>query len=431
MIPSIIISLRTTAAHRSNSSACIHLAIAAVRTHRITAAVLFCVLAFAIASPASGLRAQSDPLPAGEDVIARYIEATGGAEAYAALNNRVSRGILTFSGSDRKTEVASYRTRPNLTYTIFRTGASRKLEQGCNGEVPWEVSWRSGARILDGDEKERAMREAWFDGLTDWTRFYTKADCTGMADVEGKSCLRVVLTRMDGEPETLYFGRETYLLIKTEAVQTHTVGRITVVVLFSDYRQVDGVLLPHRRVIRFMGHERILTTESVEHNVDIEAGRFKMPAPIRALLLGISGNEEASTSDTESEYRFLSDAEAVECAVLDYAEAVYELKPRLIERSVHPGMTRVGFYRPTTAEDYRSVPMTYDDLLTLTSDADKKRKPQTGGIKDVVVYEVHDKTASARLRAVWGIDFIHLAKIDGRWMIVQILWQNQAEDEQK
>jgi hypothetical protein len=44
-------------------------------------------------------------------------------------------------------------------------------------------------------------------------------------------------------------------------------------------------------------------------------------------------------------------------------------------------------------------------------------------VKEVVVLDVLDKTASAKLVADWGVDYMHLAKVDGRWMIKNILWQ--------
>jgi hypothetical protein len=36
---------------------------------------------------------------------------------------------------------------------------------------------------------------------------------------------------------------------------------------------------------------------------------------------------------------------------------------------------------------------------------------------------VLDQTASAKLEAWWGIDHVHLAKFDGKWMIVNVAWQ--------
>jgi hypothetical protein len=41
----------------------------------------------------------------------------------------------------------------------------------------------------------------------------------------------------------------------------------------------------------------------------------------------------------------------------------------------------------------------------------------------VVLLEVLDQIAAAKVVAWWGTDFLHLAKIDGRWMITQVVWQ--------
>jgi len=38
------------------------------------------------------------------------------------------------------------------------------------------------------------------------------------------------------------------------------------------------------------------------------------------------------------------------------------------------------------------------------------------------------QTAVARLDAEWGIDFFHLAKVDGNWMIVNAVWQTYPPD---
>jgi hypothetical protein len=44
--------------------------------------------------------------------------------------------------------------------------------------------------------------------------------------------------------------------------------------------------------------------------------------------------------------------------------------------------------------------------------------------KKITVFDVLDKIASAKVEAKWGIDLFHLAKIDGRWMIINVLWQD-------
>ena len=44
--------------------------------------------------------------------------------------------------------------------------------------------------------------------------------------------------------------------------------------------------------------------------------------------------------------------------------------------------------------------------------------------KEIALLDVADQTASAKLTATWGIDYLHLAKFDGKWMITQVLWQS-------
>ena len=71
-----------------------------------------------------------------------------------------------------------------------------------------------------------------------------------------------------------------------------------------------------------------------------------------------------------------ADRAAVEAAALDYVEALYSADPSRIERSVHPQLTKRGFWRDNaTAPWGPQLTMTYDQLLALTKkwNADKKR----------------------------------------------------------
>ena len=118
-----------------------------------------------------------------------------------------------------------------------------------------------------------------------------------------------------------------------------------------------------------------------------------------------------------------ADRAAVEQAALDYVDALYTADTTRIERSVHPQLTKRGFWR-----DNETLPwgpqqtMTYEQLMTLTKtwNADKKRDTS---IKKIDVFDVLDQTATAKVTAMWGVDYLHLAKYDGRWKIINIVWQ--------
>jgi hypothetical protein len=124
-----------------------------------------------------------------------------------------------------------------------------------------------------------------------------------------------------------------------------------------------------------------------------------------------------------------SDRAAVRQAALDYVEALYQVDTTRVVRSVHPELVKYGYY--TRDRAYRGTPMTYDELKGLATrwNKDQRRVDPDTARKDVAVFEVLDKTASARVTAHWGRDYMHLVKTDGGWKIRQILWQSHPPEE--
>lgn len=118
-----------------------------------------------------------------------------------------------------------------------------------------------------------------------------------------------------------------------------------------------------------------------------------------------------------------ADRDAVRQAALDYVEGIYNVQPERIQRSVHPSLVKRGFYKKDASTPYVEMPMTYDQLVKLAGDWNKEGKRDTK-IKEVAVLDLLDQTATAKVTAMWGIDYMLLGKYDGQWKIVQILWQS-------
>lgn len=120
-----------------------------------------------------------------------------------------------------------------------------------------------------------------------------------------------------------------------------------------------------------------------------------------------------------------ADREAVRQAALDYVEGIYNVEPSRIERSVHPKLAKLGFYRPPADEAYRpGSAMTFERLVEIAKTYNKEGKLPKDAPKEVTVLDLLDQTASVKLVADWGVDYMHLAKFDGKWMIVNVLWQS-------
>ena len=126
----------------------------------------------------------------------------------------------------------------------------------------------------------------------------------------------------------------------------------------------------------------------------------------------------------EAEAQSDADRKGVEEAVLDYVEGVYLVQPERIERSVHKDLRKVGYGRRDSSAEYRVLPMTYQELYDLAGswNANGHLDPETAP-KEIVILDVLDQTASAKLTAAWGVDYFQLGKYDGKWMIVNVVWQ--------
>jgi len=121
-----------------------------------------------------------------------------------------------------------------------------------------------------------------------------------------------------------------------------------------------------------------------------------------------------------------ADSAGVRAAVMDYVEGIYRVDTARIVRSVRPDLAKRGYYIPRNQTAYANSPMTYPQLINVakTFNAKGQLNAETA-VKQVTILDILDQTASAKLVAVWGVDYMHLAKYDGRWMIVNVLWQTK------
>ena len=124
-----------------------------------------------------------------------------------------------------------------------------------------------------------------------------------------------------------------------------------------------------------------------------------------------------------------AESEAVRAAVLDYVEGIYTVDHTRIERSVHPDLAKRGFFVKKGETAYNPHVMTYAQLVELAKNYNKDGHVAKDAPKEVVVYDISDQTASVKLTAVWGIDYMHLAKYEGKWKIINVLWQTPPKKE--
>ncbi len=109
----------------------------------------------------------------------------------------------------------------------------------------------------------------------------------------------------------------------------------------------------------------------------------------------------------------------------DYLEGIYEVDPSRIERSVHPDLAKTGLY--LHEGEFTPVGMTYEELLETARTFNASGWIPSHAPGHVELVERTDRTAVARVTAVWGIDYLTLARFEDGWKIVHALWQSPPE----
>ena len=245
-------------------------------------APLGCV-ALIVAGIHAGAYAQ-DTLPKGEAVLDKYVEATGGKAAYAKVHNSSTKGRMEIAGQGVKGDLTVYGAEPSKMYSVFVIDGVGKIEEGTDGKVAWSLSALQGARVKEGEEKALALRAANFNNHLNWKQFYKSAETTGLETLDGKPCYKVLLTPLEGKPETQYYEKDSGLLVRQTGSVKTPMGEVPVDATVSDYRAESGILMPHLLKQSVAGQQLLFTFASIKFNVEIANDRFDLPPEIKALL---------------------------------------------------------------------------------------------------------------------------------------------------
>jgi hypothetical protein len=121
-----------------------------------------------------------------------------------------------------------------------------------------------------------------------------------------------------------------------------------------------------------------------------------------------------------------ADRAAIKQAALDYIEGWYEGNADRMERSVHPELAkRIVLTDPKTGRN-RLDQMSAMTLVQTTRKAYGRQVPPDKQQKDVTILDIFGNTASVKIVAADWIDYLHVAKFNGRWVIVNVLWELKA-----
>jgi Putative lumazine-binding len=118
-----------------------------------------------------------------------------------------------------------------------------------------------------------------------------------------------------------------------------------------------------------------------------------------------------------------ADSTAIRAAALDYAEGWYEGNADRMARAVHPELVKRIVALDTVTGRSLIQSMGASALVNGTRRGFGKRTPPEKQEKAVRILDVFQNVASVRITMSEWIDYLQLARVDGRWVIVNVLWE--------
>jgi hypothetical protein len=116
-----------------------------------------------------------------------------------------------------------------------------------------------------------------------------------------------------------------------------------------------------------------------------------------------------------------ADSEAIRQAALDYVEGYYEGDVARMERALHPELAKRIVRSDSTGVAWLST-MGASQLVAGTRAGGGREISAADRKTDVTILDVFHDVASARIDAGPWIDYLHLARMNGKWVIVNVLW---------
>src|SRR5687767_4587534 len=161
----------------------------------------------------------------------------------------------------------------------------------------------------------------------------------------------------------------------------------------------------------------VFSPDMRNQNREGNAMRIGCKSMLLALVYAVAGALPLRAQSAAS-----PDQEGVRRAVLDYVEGFYEGDTTRLVRSVAPTVHKYGYSKRDA--EYVGSQMPYANFMSYANSIKEGRnRTPPDAPKEITLFDVQDQTASAKLTAWWGTDYLLLAKLNGRWMITHVLWQ--------
>ena len=181
-----------------------------------------------------------------DEIIAKHVDAVGGAEAWRKVTSIRQEGAMKVQGADVK-----------VTITVAHGKGNRQdiAVAGMNGFMiitpvagwnfmPFNGQAQPEPMTAEDVKEGQPELDAW-DPLVDYKEKGNTVELIGKDDVEGTECYKILYTYKSGKSLSLFIDPKSYHIIRTIAKQKSNGQEMEVTTNLSNYQKLpEGIVIP-------------------------------------------------------------------------------------------------------------------------------------------------------------------------------------------
>jgi hypothetical protein len=243
----------------------------------------FVIVLISVALIAPAGFAQDKNGPTADELVAKNIEAKGGASALRDLQSlRLSGKMLVQQGQIQLAYLET-KKRPDEVRTEASLQGMTQIE-AYNGKEGWKVSpffGRKDPERMSADDAKALIEDAEIDGpLVDWKAKGSAVEYLGTEDVDGTLAHKLKVARKNGDVSFVYLDPDHFLEIRVVTQRLRHGAQEEVETDLGDYEKAAGVFVPTSIESGRKGapdKQRIII-DKVEANMPVDDAVFHFPA---------------------------------------------------------------------------------------------------------------------------------------------------------
>ena len=238
------------------------------------------IISVAFVPPAAETQDQKGPTL--DELVAKNIEAKGGADALHALQSLRSNGKLIVNEGQLELAYVETKKRPGEVRAEF-TLQGMTAVQAYDGKEGWRIApfqGRKDPERLSADDVKPLMEDAEIDGpLVDWKAKESTLEYLGREDVDGTSAYKIKVVRKNGDVNFVYLDPDHFLEIRILTQRIEQGALVEVETDLGDYEKINGVFVPTSIEAGSKGDpdKQKIVIDKAEGNVPVDDATFHFP----------------------------------------------------------------------------------------------------------------------------------------------------------